>query len=383
MLDFGTGGLDLAYEVMRGYDALVLIDVSRQGGEPGTLYVMEPDPRRSRPIEDGEVVNPHGMDPQTVLRFVKTVGGWPGKVVVVACEPAASRRWASALAPRSAGAVDGAVALVLETIAELQTDAAYAEAAERVHELSISSAIVEHGRRARRRTPGDARSDLRVGALRQVVPDSLDFYFEIVARDTSARAPGSSSSWSRAGCAAASCGCEWDPAPSRRWTSVRARLPLPGAAGARRRGARGDELEVESIEVEDREPRSELGGERCTAPRSKVAEDALDANATIAKANRDDFDRAGVAVRQPDERPGRRQDDAARARAAEASTASASGCSRATSRGRWTPTGSRRIHVPVTQLNTDSGFGGECHLDANMVRSAIAGSAARTSSTCW
>ena len=30
-----------------------------------------------------------------------------------------------------------------------------------------------------------------------------------------------------------------------------------------------------------------------------------------------------------------------------------------------------RLHVPVTQLNTDQGFGGECHLDANMVRSAL------------
>ena len=88
MLDFGTGGLDLAYEVMRGYDALVLVDVSRQGGEPGTLYVIEPDPDEIEPIDDGEVISPHGMDPQTVLRFVKTVGGWPGKVVVVACEPA-------------------------------------------------------------------------------------------------------------------------------------------------------------------------------------------------------------------------------------------------------------------------------------------------------
>jgi hydrogenase nickel incorporation protein HypB len=27
--------------------------------------------------------------------------------------------------------------------------------------------------------------------------------------------------------------------------------------------------------------------------------------------------------------------------------------------------------VPVVQLNTDGGFGGECHLDANMVRSAL------------
>ena len=48
VFDFGSGGLDLAYEVMRGYHALVLVDVSKQGGEPGTLYVMEPDPRRRR-----------------------------------------------------------------------------------------------------------------------------------------------------------------------------------------------------------------------------------------------------------------------------------------------------------------------------------------------
>jgi hydrogenase nickel incorporation protein HypB len=29
------------------------------------------------------------------------------------------------------------------------------------------------------------------------------------------------------------------------------------------------------------------------------------------------------------------------------------------------------LHVPVVQLNTAPSFGGECHLDANMVRSAI------------
>ena len=72
VLDFGTGGLDLAYELMRGYNAMILVDVSRQGGDPGTLYVMDPDPAEIKVIGDGEVVNPHGMDPQTVLRFVKT-----------------------------------------------------------------------------------------------------------------------------------------------------------------------------------------------------------------------------------------------------------------------------------------------------------------------
>ena len=88
VVDFGTGGLDLAYEVMRGYDALILVDVSRQGEPAGTLYVMEAEQDDvDGKIEDGQMLDPHGMDPQTVLQFVKYVGGWPGRVFVVACEP--------------------------------------------------------------------------------------------------------------------------------------------------------------------------------------------------------------------------------------------------------------------------------------------------------
>jgi hydrogenase maturation protease len=127
VFDFGTGGLDLAYEVMRGYDALVLVDVSRQGGEPGTLYVMEAlEEEVEAGIEDGQVVNPHGMDPQTVLRFVKTLGAWPGKVMVVACEPARVEEMGIGLSDEVARAVDGAVDLVVSTIRDLQADAAYA-----------------------------------------------------------------------------------------------------------------------------------------------------------------------------------------------------------------------------------------------------------------
>ncbi|MEA2347157.1 MAG: hydrogenase maturation protease [Thermoleophilaceae bacterium] len=127
VFDFGTGGLDLAYEVMRGYDALLLIDVSRQGGEPGTLYVMDvAEESVSAGIEDGQVINPHGMDPQTVLRFVKTLNAWPGKVVVVACEPSQVEDMGLGLTPEVEKAVDGAVDLVIQTIEELRTDAAYA-----------------------------------------------------------------------------------------------------------------------------------------------------------------------------------------------------------------------------------------------------------------
>ena len=126
VMDFGTGGLDLAYEVMRGYDALVIVDVSQQGGEPGTIYVLEPDEAEiDGGIEDGEVINPHGMDPGTVLRFVKSVGGWPGKVVIVACEPTTVEEMGLELSADVAAAVGRAVDSVLEQIAELQSNKAY------------------------------------------------------------------------------------------------------------------------------------------------------------------------------------------------------------------------------------------------------------------
>lgn len=126
VFDFGTGGLDLAYEVMRGYDAVVLVDISRQGGEPGTLYVMEAqEDDVDAGIEDGQVINPHGMDPQTVMRFIKTLGAWPGKVIVIACEPAVVEEMGFGLSDQVLGALDGAVELVLSTIEELRLDAAY------------------------------------------------------------------------------------------------------------------------------------------------------------------------------------------------------------------------------------------------------------------
>jgi hydrogenase maturation protease len=121
VVDFGTGGLDLAYEVMRGYDALILIDVSRQGEPPGTLYVMEVEEADvDAQIEDGQMLDPHGMDPQTVLRFVKYVGGWPGRVFVVACEPEVVDDVGFGLSDAVSGALSRAADVVLETLAELR-----------------------------------------------------------------------------------------------------------------------------------------------------------------------------------------------------------------------------------------------------------------------
>jgi hydrogenase maturation protease len=121
VMDVGTGGLDLAYEVMRGYDALVILDLSQQGGEPGTLYVMEVSEESiDGKIEDGEVINPHGMDPQTVLRFVRSIGAWPGRVMVVACEPGEVEEMGFGLSADVQSAVERAVEVVLETAEDLR-----------------------------------------------------------------------------------------------------------------------------------------------------------------------------------------------------------------------------------------------------------------------
>ncbi len=102
----------------------------------------------------------------------------------------------------------------------------------------------------------------------------------------------------------------------------------------------------------------------------RVAEDALDANQTIAGANREDFDRHGVRVVNLMSAPG-----AGKTSLLERALADAGGARVAVLEGdvQGSLDADRlaALHVPVAQINTDPGFGGECHLDANMVRSAV------------
>ena len=102
----------------------------------------------------------------------------------------------------------------------------------------------------------------------------------------------------------------------------------------------------------------------------RVVEDALDANNTIARANRDDFDRHGVTVVNLMSAPG-----AGKTTLLERALDGLVGARRR-ARGRRAGQPRRRparlaCTCPVVQLNTGNGFGGECHLDANMVRSAL------------
>ena len=102
----------------------------------------------------------------------------------------------------------------------------------------------------------------------------------------------------------------------------------------------------------------------------KVVEDALDANNTIARANRDDFDRADVAVVNLMSAPGAGKTTLLE-RSLPILAGVRAGVLEGDVQGSMDADRIAAVHVPVAQLNTDAGFGGECHLDANMVRSAM------------
>ena len=104
--------------------------------------------------------------------------------------------------------------------------------------------------------------------------------------------------------------------------------------------------------------------------RFTVVEVALDANRTIAGANRADFDRAGVRVVNLMSAPGAGK-TALLERLVGALDGVRAGVLEGDVQGSYDADRLASLHVPVTQVNTDPGFGGECHLDANMVRSAL------------
>src|SRR5215204_5397282 len=104
--------------------------------------------------------------------------------------------------------------------------------------------------------------------------------------------------------------------------------------------------------------------------RVRVVEDALDANATIARANREDFDRHGVAVVNLMSAPGAGKTRLLE-RALDELPGVRAGVLEGDVAGSFDADRLSLLHIPVAQLNTGAGFGGECHLDANMVRSAL------------
>jgi len=89
VVDFGIRGFDLAYALLDGYEVTIFVDATERGGEPGTLYTIEPDLNELDQLDaQNMMVEPHGMNPMKVLGMVKSMGGQFKRILLVGCEPA-------------------------------------------------------------------------------------------------------------------------------------------------------------------------------------------------------------------------------------------------------------------------------------------------------
>ena len=118
VVDFGIRSVHLVYELLNGYDVLVLVDtVGQQEGPPGTLYLIEPDlPARTPDGSLPEVMlDAHDLSPGGVMTLVPTLGGSVDRILVVGCQPATLADGIG-LSPEVAAAVDPAATMVRDVV---------------------------------------------------------------------------------------------------------------------------------------------------------------------------------------------------------------------------------------------------------------------------
>lgn len=128
VIDFGIRGVELAYTLLDDYDTLVLVDALPRGGQPGTLYLLEPDLTKINPEKDGEAermaLDAHSMDPVRMLAFARTLGARPIQTLLVGCEPSAfdAENYAEmqmGLSEPVQAAIDGAVKMIDSLVGDI------------------------------------------------------------------------------------------------------------------------------------------------------------------------------------------------------------------------------------------------------------------------
>jgi hydrogenase maturation protease len=113
VIDAGIRSVHLGYELREAqYETTILVDVVCRGGDPGSLYVLEPD-------ESTEIAAPadaHSVGPGQVLALVRQLGGSVGRVLIVGCEPLRLDQ-EPGLSPIVSAAVNEAIPLVERLVA--------------------------------------------------------------------------------------------------------------------------------------------------------------------------------------------------------------------------------------------------------------------------
>jgi hydrogenase maturation protease len=140
VIDFGIRSYDLAYAMMDGPDVTIFIDATPRGQPPGTIYLLAPD-KNILDSNFGEVVNAHSMNPVRVLQLIHSLGGQPGRLYLVGCEPAVleTEEGAMGLSEKVQAAVAPAIEMIETLIREILEEAGNpAPVAQKLETKSIS-----------------------------------------------------------------------------------------------------------------------------------------------------------------------------------------------------------------------------------------------------
>lgn len=110
VVDYGIGGIHLAYDLLGDVDLLILVDTVSHGVAPGTVSLVQVEPD-----DAAGTVDSHAMDPATVFASLRGLGGTPPPAIVVGCEPADVSEGLGLSAPVAA-AVDPTITQVLSLL---------------------------------------------------------------------------------------------------------------------------------------------------------------------------------------------------------------------------------------------------------------------------
>jgi hydrogenase maturation protease len=113
VVDYGIGGIHLAYDLLAGVDLLILVDALTRDVAPGTVSLLEVDADQGLP----STVDSHAMDPATVFASLRGLGGVPPPTVLVGCEPADVSE-GMGLSPQVAAAIEPTIEQVLHLLAD-------------------------------------------------------------------------------------------------------------------------------------------------------------------------------------------------------------------------------------------------------------------------
>jgi hydrogenase maturation protease len=115
LVDYGIRGMHLAYDLLDGCDALVLVDAIPNSGAPGRVHVFEAD---HESLAAAAGLDAHAMDPGAVFASLNALGGTPPYTIVIGCE-IANTDDGIGLSDAVANAVPDAVRAVEDVLSDL------------------------------------------------------------------------------------------------------------------------------------------------------------------------------------------------------------------------------------------------------------------------